>query len=198
MNEILNKGNVMKKIGIYSFLVAAVLFTGCSQKNVEMDGSSVGQDSQASNSESTLDNINNANIQEDVANDSLAQKAENGYYYMINGEKVFIENIYFGFDKYTLNGYMIEKTKANAQKLAGIKATTKVKIEGNCDEWGTDEYNYALGLKRAKATKDALVAEGLNADAISLVSFGESNPVCTDKNSNCWQKNRRAEHKLLP
>ncbi len=198
MNEILNKGNVMKKIGIYSFLVAAVLFTGCSQKNVEMDGSSVGQDSQASNSESTLDNINNANIQEDVANDSLAQKAENGYYYMINGEKVFIENIYFGFDKYTLNGDMIEKTKANAQKLAGIKATTKVKIEGNCDEWGTDEYNYALGLKRAKATKDALVAEGLNADAISLVSFGESNPVCTDKNSNCWQKNRRAEHKLLP
>lgn len=188
----------MKKIGIYSFLVAAVLFTGCSQKNVEMDGSSVGQGSQTSNSESTLDNINNGNIQEDVANDSLAQKTENGYYYMINGEKVFIENIYFGFDKYSLNSEMIEKTKANAQKLAGIKATTKVKIEGNCDEWGTDEYNYALGLKRAKATKDALVAEGLNADAISLVSFGESNPVCTDKNSNCWQKNRRAEHKLLP
>ncbi len=193
----LNKGNVMKKIGIYSLLVLTVLLTGCSQKNVEMDGSSVG--GQDSNSESTLNNINNSNIQEDiVADDSLAQKAENGYYYMINGEKVFIENIYFGFDKYTLNSEMIEKTKSNAQKLSKIKETTKVKIEGNCDEWGTDEYNYALGLKRAKATKDALVAEGLNADVISLVSFGESNPVCAEKNSNCWQKNRRSEHKLLP
>ncbi|RXJ94922.1 hypothetical protein CRV00_06185 [Malaciobacter molluscorum] len=190
----------MKKIGIYSFLVAAVLFTGCSQKNVEMDGSSATEQNQSAvnNSESSLDSIDNSNVQEDTVNDTLAQKAENGYYYMINGKKVFIENIYFGFDKYKLNSEMIEKTKDNAKKLADIKPTTKIKIEGNCDEWGTDEYNYALGLKRAKATKDALVSEGINADSISLVSFGESNPVCNEKNKNCWQKNRRAEHKLLP
>ncbi|PHO09400.1 hypothetical protein CPG37_08970 [Malaciobacter canalis] len=190
----------MKKIGIYSFLVAAVLFTGCSQKNVEMDGSSASQENQSeiNNSEATLDNIDNSNIQEEVSNDTLSEKAENGYYYMINGEKVFIENIYFGFDKYKLDSNMIEKAKDNAQKLSGIKETTKIKIEGNCDEWGTDEYNYALGLKRAKATKDALISEGINEDSISLVSFGESNPVCNEKNKNCWQKNRRAEHKLLP
>lgn len=205
----------MKKAGIYSLLilVVTVLFTACSQKNVEMDKGLAKKNVEVikkeepvvestqntiSNSEATLDNIDNSNLEEKKLDDTLAQKAEDGYYYIIDGKKVLIENIYFAFDKYRLTPEMIEKTKSNAEKLAGIKPTTKIKIEGNCDEWGTDEYNYALGLKRVKATKDALVADGINAQAISLVSFGESNPVCTEKNRKCWQKNRRAEHKLLP
>ena len=73
-----------------------------------------------------------------------------------------------------------------------------VKVEGNCDEWGTDEYNYALGLKRAKAAKDALVKQGVAADRITVVSYGESNPVCTDKTKACDAQNRRAEFKVLP
>jgi len=82
-------------------------------------------------------------------------------------------------------------------KLSGVQAGTTIKIEGNSDEWGTDEYNYALGLKRAKAVKDSLVMDGIAAQGISVVSFGESNPVCSEKNSACWQKNRRSEHKLV-
>ncbi|MFA6756952.1 MAG: OmpA family protein, partial [Sulfurospirillaceae bacterium] len=73
-----------------------------------------------------------------------------------------------------------------------------IKVEGNCDEWGTDEYNYALGLKRAKSVKDALIAEGVPSDRIMVVSYGESNPVCSESNKDCWAKNRRAEFKLLP
>ncbi len=108
---------------------------------------------------------------------------------MINGERVFIENIYFGFDKYNLNSDMKAIAKANASKLAGIQSGTSIKVEGNCDEWGgTDEYNYALGLKRAKVVKDTLVMDGIASSAVKVVSFGESNPVCTDKNSACWQK----------
>ena len=93
----------MKKLSIYTFLVAAVLFTGCSQKEVE-----VGTETPTNNSESALNTIDNSNIQDEVINDALLERAENGYYYMINGKKVFIENIYFGFDKYNLSTNMKE------------------------------------------------------------------------------------------
>lgn len=179
----------MKKLSIYAFLVATVLFTGCSQKEVE-----VGTEA-PKNSETALNNM--PAVQDEITNDSMLERADNGYYYMINGKKEFIQNIYFGFDKYNLSTDMQAVAKTNASKLAGVQAGTTIKVEGNCDEWGTDEYNYALGLKRAKVVKDALVMDGIAADKVSVVSFGESNPVCTDKNSACWQKNRRSEHKLV-
>ena len=73
-----------------------------------------------------------------------------------------------------------------------------IKLEGNCDEWGSDEYNYALGLRRANAVKAAMTAQGVSADRITMVSYGESNPVCTDKTKECWAHNRRVDFKLLP
>ncbi|WP_072682755.1 OmpA family protein [Arcobacter sp. LA11] len=183
----------MKKLSIYTFLVAAVLFTGCSQKEVEVSQ----PETTPKNSETMLNNIDNSNIQNEMVNDALVESAENGYYYMINGKKEFIENIYFGFDKYSLNADTKAIAKSNAMKLSGVQSGTTIKVEGNCDEWGTDEYNYALGLKRAKVVKDSLVMEGIASSAVTVVSFGESNPVCTDKNASCWQKNRRSEHKLV-
>jgi len=183
----------MKKLSIYTFLVAAVLFTGCSQKEVEVSQPEVPQ----KNSETMLNNIDNSNIQNEVVNDALVESADNGYYYMINGKKEFIENIYFGFDQYSLNANTKAIAKSNAMKLSGVQSGTTIKVEGNCDEWGTDEYNYALGLKRAKVVKDSLVMEGIASSAVTVVSFGESNPACTDKNAACWQKNRRSEHKLV-
>ncbi|PLY04615.1 MAG: hypothetical protein C0625_16055 [Arcobacter sp.] len=183
----------MKKISIYAFLVAAVLFTGCTQK-VEVEATSP---EAPKTSETVLDTMDSTPVQDEVVNDALVESAENGYYYMINGEKVFIENIYFGFDKYALSSDMKAIAKSNAMKLSGVQAGTTIKVEGNCDEWGTDEYNYALGLKRAKVVKDSLVMDGIATAAVSVVSFGESNPVCSDKNSTCWQKNRRSEHKLV-
>jgi len=182
----------MKKLSIYTFLVAAVLFTGCSQKEVEITNPEPPK-----SSETALNNIDNSNIQDEVVNDALVESADNGYYYMINGKKEFIENIYFGFDKYSLNADTKAIAKSNAMKLSGVQAGTTIKVEGNCDEWGTDEYNYALGLKRAKVVKDSLVMEGIASSAVTVVSFGESNPACTEKNAACWQKNRRSEHKLV-
>lgn len=182
----------MKKLSIYTFLVAAVLFTGCSQKEVEVTPAPA-----PTSTETALNTIDNSNIQDEVVNDVMLEGAENGYYYMINGKKVFIENIYFGFDQYSLSTDMKEVAKSNASKLAGVQSGTTIKVEGNCDEWGTDEYNYALGLKRAKIVKDSLVMDGISESSISIVSFGESNPVCSEKNSACWQKNRRSEHKLV-
>ena len=78
----------------------------------------------------------------------------------------------------------------------GSRANYQVVIEGNTDEFGTDEYNYALGTKRAIAVREALVVKGINKDGIRVVSFGESKPVCTDKTKECYQKNRCSDIRL--
>lgn len=176
----------MKKLGMYSLLLAAILFTGCSQKNVEMD------------SDSALDKVdgNGATTEQMMTDSSMDGSTSNGVYVMLDGKKVFLGSVYFAFDKYDLSTEMRDVVKTNSALLSAYNG--KIKVEGNCDEWGTDEYNYALGLKRAKAVKDALVADGIESSNISLISFGESNPVCEDKNKECWQKNRRADHRLLP
>ena len=176
----------MKKLGLYSVLVSALLFTtGCSEKNAELE---------TDNSVVAADNTVADRGIEDGSFSAL-EKVGNGNYYMINGQKVLIEHIYFGFDKYNLTDENKEKATNNASKLSPLKADTTVKVFGNTDEWGSDEYNYALGLKRANAVKDVLVSNGVSAN-ISLVSLGESNPVCTEKTKDCWAKNRRVEHEL--
>ncbi|NQY19705.1 MAG: OmpA family protein [Campylobacteraceae bacterium] len=189
----------MKKFLAYSFLASMLLFTGCADKEVNMnDNVSVNnavQDEKMAmedKSESTL------NAMESDASESMsdAQSAADALANKISN--TLLDTVYFAFDKYNLKGSDREAAKMNADKITLFNGQAKVKLEGNSDEWGTDEYNYALGLKRAKATKDALVADGVDADTISLVSFGESNPVCTAKNSACWKQNRRVEYKLLP
>ena len=176
----------MKKLGLYSVLVSALLFTtGCSEKNAELE---------TDNSAVTTDNSGLSKGIEDGSFSAL-EKAGNGNYYMINGQKVLIEHVYFAFDKYNLTTENKEKATNNASKLSPLKADTTVKVFGNTDEWGSDEYNYALGLKRANSVKDVLVSNGVSAN-ISLVSLGESNPVCTEKTKDCWAKNRRVEHEL--
>jgi len=110
-----------------------------------------------------------------------------------------LPTIYFAFDKYNITPEMQEKIDAAAK--IGNEDDAKslnVKLEGNCDEWGSDEYNFALGLKRAQAVKKALVADGIDASRISMVSYGKSNPVCTEHTKACWAQNRRVNFKVLP
>ncbi|OUR74489.1 hypothetical protein A9Q76_01050 [Arcobacter sp. 31_11_sub10_T18] len=195
----------MKKYGVYSVLLAAVLFAGCSQKNVEMDANSqnkneMKKEMQDANSESKMEKMDAANETMNGSSDMMSSDDNqmNGNYLMVSGKKVFVENLYFAFDKYNLDDSNRELAKSNAVKLSSLEQNTKIKLEGNSDEWGTDEYNYALALKRAKSAKDALIADGISSSSITMVSFGESNPTCTDKTVECWKQNRRVEYKLLP
>jgi peptidoglycan-associated lipoprotein len=70
-------------------------------------------------------------------------------------------------------------------------ASTRITIEGHCDERGTAEYNLALGERRATAVKEYLVSLGVPADRIATVSKGKESPFCTESNESCWQQNRR-------
>lgn len=69
--------------------------------------------------------------------------------------------------------------------------TTKVMVEGHADSRGTNEYNLALGERRADAVRDYLVSLGVPTDRITIVSKGEEQPACSDENEACWQQNRR-------
>jgi peptidoglycan-associated lipoprotein len=77
-----------------------------------------------------------------------------------------------------------------------LKRWTSVRftIEGHADSRGTSEYNLALGERRATAVKDYLVSLGVQADRMATVSKGKEQPVCTEENEACWQRNRRGFH----
>jgi peptidoglycan-associated lipoprotein len=105
-----------------------------------------------------------------------------------------VQNIYFGVDQYTIGSDKLYVINNNAKILKG----SRVKIEGHCDATGTDEYNYALGLRRAKAAKEAIANRGIKASNITIVSMGESSPECTTGfSSDCFAKNRRVEFKKI-
>jgi len=104
-----------------------------------------------------------------------------------------IKMLYFATDSYTLDEDQINRLMSDIPKVKNLVAQGKIIVEGNCDEFGTDEYNHALGLKRAKAVKKLLISAGIPEQSIDTVSYGESNPVCTINEPACHAKNRRAE-----
>ncbi len=110
-----------------------------------------------------------------------------------------IQNVYFGVDQYAITSEKLSTISHNANLIRDdIRSGAKLKIEGHCDATGSDEYNYALGLRRAKAAKDAMVSNGIASDSISLMSMGESSPACTSSTSaECYAKNRRVEFKVF-
>jgi peptidoglycan-associated lipoprotein len=108
-----------------------------------------------------------------------------------------LRDIFFDFDKYDIRPEDSKTLDANA---AWLKANPNqlVLIEGHCDERGTNEYNLALGERRAKAAMNYLVSQGVQASRITIISYGEERPTCTEKNEGCWAKNRRSHFLVKP
>ncbi|GKT11090.1 MAG: peptidoglycan-associated lipoprotein [Thiomicrorhabdus sp.] len=119
------------------------------------------------------------------ANALAAQKAE--LLAAIEGKVV-----HFDFDRSEVRSKFYKVIKSNADYMA-LETSAMITIKGYCDERGTREYNLALGERRAKAVKSALVAEGVSPSRITVVSFGEDNPVAEGHNESSWSLNRRAE-----
>lgn len=107
-----------------------------------------------------------------------------------------LKAVHFDFDKATVRAEDVAVLDQNAEWLKGN--ALPVLIEGHADERGTNEYNLALGERRAKAVRDHLVTKGVAADRINTVSYGEERPACTEKNETCWKQNRRSRSLVKP
>lgn len=106
-----------------------------------------------------------------------------------------LQRIYFDFDQYVLTPSAKQILADNASLLKAAPAV-KILIEGHCDERGSDEYNLALGQKRALATKSYLVSLGIVNYRVSVISYGEEMPLDAARTDDAWAKNRRAEFKI--
>ncbi len=126
---------------------------------------------------------------------SLVAKKEPG----IEGEILesnLIKDIHFDFDKYDIRSRDTEILKENAALLMK-HPTIKIQVEGHCDERGTEQYNLALGERRANSTKKYLTSLGILPDRISTISYGEEKPLDPRPNEEAWAKNRRAHTVIL-
>ncbi len=106
--------------------------------------------------------------------------------------EINLESVYFDFDRATIREDASRILKNNAEALKNAQGV-KVRIEGNCDERGTNEYNMALGERRANSVRDYLITLGIDKNILTTVSYGEERPVCTEHNEGCWSKNRRVD-----
>jgi peptidoglycan-associated lipoprotein len=100
-------------------------------------------------------------------------------------------DVYFDFDKSDLTEASRGRLARNAEFLRS-HPEFQLSIEGHCDERGTNEYNLALGERRAAAAKDYLVSLGVAGGRLRTVSYGEERPQCTTSDESCWGLNRRA------
>jgi peptidoglycan-associated lipoprotein len=114
-------------------------------------------------------------------------------------EQDFIVNVgdraYFDFDQYSIRDDARSVLEAQAAWLARYPSV-QVRIEGNCDERGTREYNFALGARRAEAVRSFLVAHGVAAGRITTISYGKERPIDLGHDEAAWGKDRNAHTAL--
>jgi peptidoglycan-associated lipoprotein len=187
-------------------LCLGLILTGCPKKTVVKEEPSVKKEEaarlEAERAAKEAREKELARIREEEARKareefekSLIAKKEPG----IEGE-VFqsrlLKDIHFDFDKYDIRPRDAEILKGNAALLSKY-LTIKVQIEGHCDERGTNEYNLALGERRANNTKKYLISLGISQDRISTISYGEERALDPGHNEEAWTKNRRAQSIVL-
>ncbi len=166
------------KLVLAASTVALLLLSGCGQTMPDLPGSN------KNISDASAITGDTVSIDENAYNSGRGNSSSDGF-----------QSVYFDFGEYGIASGMEAGIARNVS--IGAKSAAKIKIEGNCDEFGTDEYNYALGLKRAKAVKDAMAARGVSISKMLIVSYGESNPVCSAPTDSCYAKNRRVDLRLI-
>lgn len=205
--------------GIFVLAMIAMVSAGCSKKAVPVVGSAgvgSGSGSSPSGSGSGSDSMSARNGQSGVGESSMSKNngmgsdsssgmngkdgmASSGGSNSMSGSDSgmshmgpkFSNDVYFDYDRWAIRTDAKDVLAKNAEWL--VKNTqVKVKIEGHGDERGTNEYNLALGERRARSTKRFLMNMGIDAGRISFISYGEEKNVCSEKTEPCFQQNRRA------
>lgn len=177
--------------GLLILALAGIMFsTGCARK-AAMDpvATESSQQEKVSAIPETSDNSPDTDALAQVVQDSQVQKDEELF-------RIDLERVHFDYDQYTLSSKARSTLKENAQVLLR-QPNVRIRVEGHCDSRGSDEYNLALGDRRAQAVKNFLVALGVPADRLETNSYGEEMPLEPANSEVAWAKNRRAELKRL-
>jgi|HubBroStandDraft_1064217.scaffolds.fasta_scaffold33858_3 peptidoglycan-associated lipoprotein len=169
----INRAGVAVRAAVALMLIGTLALAGCSSKKAQGLGTDTGANPLGENGTG-------------AAGGSLQQNI-NG---TLGGAGGPLSDIHFGYNDYTIQPQDGEVLKSNARWL-NTNAQTRVQVEGHCDERGSEEYNIALGAKRAQSAKDYLVTLGVSGSRISTISYGKELPLCQDHDESCWSQNRR-------
>jgi len=173
----------MKKLFIILLLVLAV---GCSKKYTKAP-------TEAPEEQGTMQETVTP-VETEVIEEMTITRDEDVKETMLSPEEEaasIFKDVLFDYDKYDIRADSRSALDAVADFL-NRNTGLKVAIEGHCDERGTNEYNLALGEKRAKAAKNYLASFGVSSAKLITITYGEEKPTCTQSNEDCWQQNRRA------
>lgn len=204
----------MKRISIklvvqHSLLipVLAVLLAGCIPENEQSQNSELTPTAESTQSETTPQQAQVTSTQSETPATSIQTQTINGTEPTEDETLVAareesdlranLEKVYFEFDSYALTPRAKEKLLQMAQSMKN-NSKLSVEIEGYADERGTAEYNFNLGKMRAQAVKEFLVAQGVNSQMLSAISYGEKKPAVEGSTPKAWEQNRRVEFKISP
>ena len=130
-----------------------------------------------------VENVEPAPVATTSAVDAAAQQITDGV-------------VYFDFDKYDIKAEYRDMLQQKAELMKQYPSI-RVRIEGNCDERGTQEYNLALGERRARAVYDYMVMLGVNPDQLEMISYGKERPAVSGDSEEAWALNRRDNFNVI-
>jgi len=183
----------------FVFVCSSLLVSSCAKKQIQ-----VSDTVSAPTAEQKADDAGKAKGEEEVGKGAEDEATKQARQRELEKRKAFdaqfrmfeSQPIYFAFDKSDLTAESQALLKQKANWLRD-NASYSVRIDGHCDERGTNEYNLALGDRRAHAAKQFLMDLGIPDDHISTLSYGEEIPAGPGHNEQAWSKNRRDEFKLI-
>jgi peptidoglycan-associated lipoprotein len=173
-----NPGAGLMRAGVIAVIMIALALTACSSQKKPGEGAGAGGPGQGGIGEGGVGPGGESSL-------SGLQKGTLG-----KNEQGPLGDIHFDYNDYSVRAQDGEILRANADWLQK-NAANRVQIEGHCDERGSEEYNIALGARRAQAAKDYLQTLGVAADRMSTISYGKELPLCTEHTEDCWEQNRR-------
>jgi peptidoglycan-associated lipoprotein len=183
----------MKRFLVFSVLILLVsIGFGCKQRTVTQPEQQPSQEMKEGAKAPSAEEVTEQKMASKVES---VEESEMASRKMMEKEGMF-NDILFDFDKYNVKDmYKPELKKVSSWMMDNPDA--KILVEGHTDERGTNEYNLALGDRRANAVKDYLVSLGVSSSRIETISYGEEKPLCTESDEECWQKNRRAHFVVM-
>ena len=172
--------------------VAVVMIAGCTQKTITKSDTQENpagkQEQPAATDQKQAEKIKAMPVESIDSKDNASAKT--------TVQDNMFKDILFNYDSYDIDN-VYKQTLSSVSDYLSKHPEARISIEGHCDERGTNEYNLALGDRRAKTVKDYLVSMGVASKKIDTISYGEERPSCNESTEACWSKNRRAHFVVL-